>query len=91
MAKREGEEVRVFLIAYHPEHQVTSVDSGALHFANGASASFDILAFVPPHWAPKAVRDVGLVSEDGWIPVDRRTLETRFKDVYAIGDLTIIH
>lgn len=79
-------------VAYHPEHQVTEVDPVArrLAFANGASAGFDLLAFVPPHRAPRPVRDAGLVDDSSWIPVDRATLETRLPRVYAIGDITSI-
>lgn len=79
-------------IGYHPEHQVTSVDASArkLHFANGAEAEFDVLAYVPPHRAPTVAREAGLVNEAGWIPVDRGTLQTRFEGVFAIGDITTI-
>jgi sulfide:quinone oxidoreductase len=79
-------------IPYHPEHQILSVDAPKkrLHFANGAEAEFDLLAFVPPHRAPQAVREAGLVNEAGWIPVDRSTLQTRFDGVYALGDVTTI-
>jgi sulfide:quinone oxidoreductase len=85
MVERKG-------VVYHPEHQVTEVDPVArrLVFANGASADFDLLAFVPPHRAPRPVRDAGLLDDSGWIPVDRATLETRFPRVYAIGDVTSI-
>jgi sulfide:quinone oxidoreductase len=77
-------------IAYHPEHQVTEVDTSAktVAFSNGATASFDLLAFVPPHRAPQVIRDAGMVDDSGWVPVDRHTLETRFPAVYAIGDVT---
>jgi sulfide:quinone oxidoreductase len=79
-------------IAYHPEHQMREVDPAArrLKFANGAEASFDLLAYVPPHRAPKVVRDAGLVGESGWIPVDRHTLETKHARVYALGDVVSI-
>lgn len=75
-------------IPYHPDHQVAAVDptKKLLTFANGAVAEFDLLAYVPPHRAPRVVRDSGLVGESGWVPVDRFTLETRFPAVYAIGD-----
>ncbi|MBZ0271874.1 NAD(P)/FAD-dependent oxidoreductase [bacterium] len=77
-------------VFYHPEHQVTSVDAAArrISFSNGATAEFDLLVHVPPIRAPKVVRDAGLVAENGWIPVDRHTMETRFPRVYAIGDVT---
>jgi len=76
-------------IRYHPEHQVTEIDPRArrIAFANGTSAAFDLLAFVPPHRAPRVVRDAGLAGDSGWVDVDRHTLETRFAHVYAIGDV----
>ena len=79
-------------IGYHPEHQVKSVDAKArrIGFANGKSADFDLLLYVPPHRAPEAVKAAGLTSESGWIPVDRHTLVTKHPDVYAIGDINVI-
>jgi len=79
-------------IPYHPEHQVTSVDAAArrLAFANGAAADFDLLAYVPPHRAPRVVRESALAGETGWVSVDRHTLETRFPGVYALGDVVSI-
>jgi len=79
-------------IGYHPEHQVKAVDPRArrLEFANGASADFDLLLYVPPHRAPDAVREAGLTNESGWVPVDRHTLATKFPGIYAIGDITVI-
>ena len=76
-------------VAYHPEHQVKEVDPAAhrLSFTNGAEASFDLLAYVPPHRAPKVVREAGLTGESGWVPVDRHTLETKHPRVYALGDV----
>lgn len=79
-------------VAYHPDHQVTTVDATMkrLTFAHGAQADFDLLAYVPPHRAPEVVRQSGLVGASGWVPVDRFTLETRFAGVYAIGDVVAI-
>jgi len=79
-------------IGYHPDHQVTSADAAArrLTFANGTHAEFDLLAYVPPHRPPAVVRDSGLVGESGWISVDRHTLQTRWPNVYAIGDVVAI-
>jgi sulfide:quinone oxidoreductase len=79
-------------IAYRPEHQVKSVDPAQrrIEFASGSSAQFDLLLYVPPHRAPEPVRAAGLVNDAGWIPVDRHTLATRFPDVYAVGDITVI-
>jgi sulfide:quinone oxidoreductase len=30
------------------------------------------------------------MTEDGWIPVDRKNLKTRFPSVYAVGDVTSV-
>lgn len=79
-------------ISYHPEHQLQDVDpvSRRLRFANGVEATFDLLAYVPPHRAPGVVREAGLTDESGWVPVDRHTLETRYARVYALGDVVNI-
>jgi sulfide:quinone oxidoreductase len=79
-------------IPYHPEHQVVAVDPAAkrLDFANGTHAEFDLLAYMPPHRAPRAVRESALLGENGWVAVDRHTLETRFPGVFAIGDVVSI-
>ena len=79
-------------IPYHPEHQVKSVDPVAkrLEFTNGAHADFEVLAYVPPHRAPRVVRESPLAGETGWVPVDRHTLQTRFASVYALGDVVSI-
>jgi sulfide:quinone oxidoreductase len=79
-------------IGYRPERQVKSVDAAArrMEFANGESAAFDLLVYVPPHRAPEVVKAAGLTNDSGWIPVDRHSLETRFPGVYAVGDVTVI-
>lgn len=79
-------------IPYHPGHQVTSVDADRkrLTFASGVQAGFDLLAYVPPHRAPAVIRDSGLASESGWMSVDRHTLQTKWPNVYAIGDVVSI-
>ena len=79
-------------IGYHPEHQVTNVDPKArrLTFANGTTAAFDLLAYVPPHRAPAVVQNAGLLGDTGWVPVDRATFATRFPGVFAIGDVTTV-
>ncbi len=79
-------------IPYHPEHQVKSVDVARkqIEFVHGVHASYDLLAYVPPHRAPRVVRESALASDSGWISVDRHSLETRFPGVYAIGDVVSI-
>jgi sulfide:quinone oxidoreductase len=79
-------------IGYHPEHQVTSVDPAArrIAFANGVSAEYDLLVYVPTHRAPAAVSASGLVANTGWIAVDRETFTTAWPMVFAIGDVTSV-
>lgn len=79
-------------IGFHPNLKLERVDgeARALVFAGGERAEFDLLLGVPPHRAPSVVREAGLLGEAGWIPVDARTLKTRYERTYAIGDITTI-
>jgi sulfide:quinone oxidoreductase len=58
-------------------------------FSDGSEMPFDLFLGVPVHRAPTVVEESGL-TVDGWIPVDPRTLETAFADVYAVGDVTSV-
>ncbi len=73
------------------EATTTRVDAATrtLQLSTGEAVPFDLLLAVPVHVAPKVVLESGL-AEDGWIPVDRATLQTRFPDVYAVGDVTSV-
>ncbi len=79
-------------IHYLPEHQISQAEAGArrLNFANGVDAGYDLLAYVPPHRAPRVVQSAGLLSASGWISVDRGSLESVFPGVYALGDVVSI-
>jgi sulfide:quinone oxidoreductase len=79
-------------IAYHPNHQIDHVDAAGRHlrFADGTSAPFDVLLYVPPHQSPAVVREARLTGPSGWISVDREKLTTSMPGVYAIGDVTAI-
>jgi len=52
--------------------------------------AFDVAVATPPHRAPPVVSESTLGDRNGWISVNRGTLETPFQDVYAIGDCTHI-
>ena len=79
-------------IRYYPNRPLTSVDPGgrALVFADGTREPFDLLAGVPPHRSPPAVKESPLANPAGWVPVDKQTLRTRFENVYALGDVAAI-
>ncbi|PUB08447.1 NAD(P)/FAD-dependent oxidoreductase [Yoonia sediminilitoris] len=53
---------------------------------DGTELPFSLFLGVPKHQPPKVVIESGL-TEDDWVPIDLPTLETRFTDVYAIGDM----
>jgi sulfide:quinone oxidoreductase len=78
-------------IEFVPHAFTTHIDAGEhrLHLADGRTLPYDLLLAVPVHVAPPVVLNSAL-AEGGWIPVDRRTLQTRFPDVYAIGDVTSV-
>jgi sulfide:quinone oxidoreductase len=52
----------------------------------GDELAYDLFLGVPKHRAPDVVVASGL-TENGFVPVDPATLETRFPGVYAIGDV----
>lgn len=91
-----GEAVKQMLVSkaitFHPLHKLISVDSQnhTLSFEGKEPARYDMLIAIPPHRAPRIVRDAGLTNEAGWVPVDRSTLKTKYENVYAIGDITAI-
>ncbi len=75
-------------IEYLPSSKVLSVDSErrVVVLDGGRELACDLFLGVPKNRAPDVVVAAGL-SEDGWVPVNPRTLETKFPGVYAIGDL----
>jgi sulfide:quinone oxidoreductase len=62
-------------------------DTSVARLNDGTELPFDLLLGVPVHVAPPVVAESGL-TEDGWIPVDPLTFETKFAGVYAVGDVT---
>lgn len=74
-------------IKFHPSTRVASIDAAKkiAKLDDGKEMDFDLFFGVPKHRVPPAVLDSGL-AENGWVTVNPRTLETKFADVYAIGD-----
>jgi sulfide:quinone oxidoreductase len=54
---------------------------------DGSALPYDLFLGIPVHRVPAVVQESGL-AENGWIPVDKANLATRFPDVYAVGDCT---
>jgi sulfide:quinone oxidoreductase len=76
-------------IEYVPKQLVTKLDvSGRrAHLAGGQTVAYDLFIGIPVHRAPDVVQRSGL-AVDGWVPVERTNLATRFPGVYALGDVS---
>ena len=78
-------------ISYYPQQKLQRIENTSHKIVfEGGQAPFDLLVGIPPHFAPKVVREAGLTDETGWIPVDLQTMETRYPGVFALGDVTFI-
>jgi sulfide:quinone oxidoreductase len=78
-------------IAWHPGQLVRGLDCdrNVALLSDGGELPYDLFLGVPVHRAPAVVVESGM-TVDGWIPVNPLTLETRFPDVYAVGDVTSV-
>lgn len=91
-----GKVIRAMLetknIKFNPEVRLVSADPDKkeLIFDRDGNKNFDFLIYIPPHQGPKVVKDSNIGNEMGWIPVDKRTLKTKYENVFAIGDIAAI-
>jgi sulfide:quinone oxidoreductase len=78
-------------INFLPKRRIASIDPGrnVAILDDDAEMPFDLFLGVPKHRAPDVVLASGM-AEDGYIPVDSRTLRTRFPNVYAVGDVATL-
>jgi sulfide:quinone oxidoreductase len=56
---------------------------------SGERLPYDLFVGIPIHRVPAVLAESGL-TENGWVKVDRDTLETPFPNVYAVGDCVAI-
>jgi len=75
-------------IEYVANQHITELDMRGKNvlLASGESVPYDLFVGIPVHRVPDVVEASGL-AVDGWIPVERTNLATRFADVYAVGDV----
>lgn len=75
-------------IKFVPGRRVASLNPGrrAALLDDGSELPYELYLGVPRHCAPKVVESSGM-AENGWVPVNPKTLETRFAGVYAVGDI----
>jgi sulfide:quinone oxidoreductase len=78
-------------IEFIPDRLVRAIDPRrcVAILDDGRELPYDLFLGVPKHKAPDVVVECGL-TEDGWIPVEKTDLKTRFPNVYAIGDVTSV-
>jgi sulfide:quinone oxidoreductase len=76
-------------IEYMPNQRIVELDTrnNEARLATGESIPYDLFVGIPVHRVPRVVENCGL-AVDGWIPVEKTNLATRFPDVYAVGDVT---
>ena len=61
-------------------------DSETLVSMEGTEIDYDLLVTIPPHGGVDLIEEAGL-GDDGWVDVDKHTLEAEAADnVYALGD-----
>jgi sulfide:quinone oxidoreductase len=88
-SNRLNQRLAEFGIRFLPNQKVLAVAADAVMTEQGylpCDLAFGVLPNIPVD----VVRQSALAAADGWIHVNRRTLETVFKHVYAIGDCTLI-
>jgi sulfide:quinone oxidoreductase len=78
-------------IEYVPNQRVVELDvrGKEARLEGGASIPYDLFVGIPVHRAPRVLESGGL-AVDGWVPVDKGNLATRFPDVYAAGDVAAL-
>jgi sulfide:quinone oxidoreductase len=83
-------------IAFFPGMQTLKCDASqkTMSFSDGRKVPYDLLIAIPPHEAPLAARESGLVDSSGWIPVNPQSLEitdiSSRIPLFAVGDVTKI-
>lgn len=78
-------------ITFVPDRLVRALDPGRhmVVLDDGSELPYDLFLGIPKHRVPDVVAASGM-TEDGWIPVDRGTLMTKFPGVFAIGDVNSV-
>jgi sulfide:quinone oxidoreductase len=78
-------------IRFLPGRRIASLDPGrsVTLLDDGTELPHDLFLGVPKHRAPDVVIAGGM-TEDGYVKVDSRTLETAYPGVYAVGDVATV-
>ena len=78
-------------INFVPNHLVRALDPArrVVILDDNGEIPYDLFLGIPTHRVPEVVAVSGMTT-DGWIPVDPKTLKTRFPNLYAVGELTSV-
>jgi sulfide:quinone oxidoreductase len=78
-------------IEFVPNTRVASLDPArkVAMLDGGGEMPYDLFLGVPKHRAPDVVVAAGMV-DDVYVPVNPRTLQTRYPGVYAVGDVAAV-
>ena len=78
-------------IRFIPQRKVNLLDGAGklVVLDDGTTLPYDLFLGIPRHVAPDIVLQSGM-AENGWIPVSKTNLLTKFPDVYAVGDVTSV-
>jgi sulfide:quinone oxidoreductase len=68
--------------ALDPQRHMVTLD-------DGSEMPYDLFLGIPKHRVPDVVVASGM-TQNGWVPVNPKTLETSFPGVYAIGDVNSV-
>lgn len=86
-------------IKFYPLHQLNKVEAPnkTVIFNIDFKKAYNLLIVIPKHNPPAVLNNSGFSDESdlpaelvNWITVDRNSLETKFENVYAIGDVNSI-
>src|ERR1051326_4387388 len=78
-------------IRFIPKNRVVALDPArrVAILEDGTELAYDLFLGIPKHCVPHVVAESGM-TVNGWIPVDPKTLKTRFDRLYAIGDVASV-
>ena len=78
-------------IEFIAKHSVKAIDPSrkVAVLDDGTEMPFDLFLGIPKHRVPDVVEKSGM-TVNGWIPVEKTNLKTKYPGVYAIGDVNSV-
>jgi len=78
-------------IKFIAKHLVKTIDAPrkVAVLDDGTEMPFDLFLGIPKHRVPEVVEKSGM-TVNGWIPVEKTNLQTKYPGVYAIGDVNSV-